>query len=328
MALETGTYTRYDAKGLREDLTDVIYDISPTDTPFMSGAGRGKAKQTLHEWQTDALAQPDTTNAHLEGDDASFTTPGPTTRVGNYTQISRKTLVLSDTLEVVDKAGRRSERAYQVAKRGKELKRDIEAIVLSNQGGDPGDVGTPRQLASMGAWLKSNVDFATTSGGNPVYTSGVPGDARTDATAGDLRTFTETIFKGVVQSCWANGGEPNVLMVGPHNKTVVSSTFTGIATRNFDLSNVSPRPTAVIGAVDVIVTDFGTLRVVPNRWQRERDAWVLDFELVEIDYLRPFKTVKLAKTGDAEKHMLITEYTLKVKQEAGLGLCADLTTTA
>lgn len=321
MALVSGTATRYDMKGLREDLSDVIYNISPEETPFMSSAGKGpKASQTLVEWQTDSLAAVDTANAQLEGDDASYSTPAATVRVGNYCQISRKTLVLSGTLEAVDKAGRRSELAYQMAKRGAELKRDMENAFLQAQAGDAGGVGTARTLAGLNAWIKTN-DSLGTSGASPTYTSGVPSAVRTDGTQ---RAFTETILKEVIQAVWTQGGTPKTLMVGPFNKGVVSG-FSGIATRNFDMSNVKPSPTAIIGAADVYVSNFGTLRVVPNRFQRERDAWVIDFDLVDVSYLRPFKTETLAKTGDAEKRMLLAEYTLRVKQEAGLGLCADLT---
>jgi hypothetical protein len=310
--------------GLRESLHDVIYDITPEDVPFMSGMGQGpRAKQTLEEWQTDSLAAADGTNAQLEGDDASFSTPAATTRVGNYCQISRKTLILSNTLEVVDKAGRKSELAYQMMKRGKELKRDMETIFLRAQAGDAGGVGTARTLAALNAWLKTNADLGT-SGAVPTYTSGVPGAVRTDGTN---RAFTETILKAVVESAWTNGGSPDVLMVGPVNKQKVSA-FSGIATRNYDLSNVDPRPTAVIASADVYVSDFGTFRVIPNRFQREEDGWLIDFDLVEARFLRPIQEVKLAKTGDAEKRMIVAEYTLCVKQEAGLGICGDLTTTA
>lgn len=321
MALVSGTMTRYEGKGLREDLADVIYNISPEDTPFMSSIGRGSATQTLHEWQTDSLAAADGTNAQLEGDDAAFTTPAATVRVGNYTQISRKTVILSDTLESVDKAGRRSELAYQLAKRGAELKNDMEKIFLQNQGGAAGDVGTARKLASLPAWLKTNVN-KDAGGANPVYTSGVPGAARTDGTQ---RAFTETIAKDVIQQCWTEGGNPKVIMVGPVNKTRISTTFTGISTRNLDSSSAAP--TAVIASVDVYVSDFGVLRVIPNRLQRERDAWFLDWSVLSCPYLRAFRQTPLAKTGDAEKRMMVAEYTLRVNQEAALGLAADLTTT-
>lgn len=318
MAVISGTYLKYDAKGLREDLSDVIYNISPEDTPFMSGAGRGpKAKGTLTEWQTDSLASADGSNAHLEGDDAPFTTPAATVRVGNYTQISRKTLIVSKTLEAVDKAGRRSELAYQIAKRGAELKRDQETIFLRAQAGNAGSTSVARTLAALNAWVKTNVNFGT-GGGDPTYTSGVPGAVRVDGTQ---RAFTETILKDVIQQAWTEGGKPSVVMVGPFNKSVLSG-FGGIATRNFDMSR--PQPAAIIGSADVYVSNFGTFRAVPNRFQRERDAWLIDFEFVDVSYLRPHKTDPLAKTGDAEKRLMVCEYTLRVKQEAALGLAADL----
>ena len=306
---------------------DIIYDISPEETPFMSSAGVGpRATQTLVEWQTDALAAADGSNAVVEGDDPkTFSTPGASVRVGNYCQISDKTVAVSDTVEVVDKAGRRSELAYQISRRGRELKRDQETILLQAQAGEAGGLATARLLAGLNAWVKTNTNFYTTDGGDPVYTSGVPSAVRTDG--GTLRAFTETIAKDVIQQGWTSGANPTVIMVGPVNKSRVSSTFVGIATRNFDLSNVSPRATAIIASADVYVSDFGTFRVIPNRFQRERDAWFLDFEYVEVRYLRPHQTVKLAKTGDNEKRHMKCEWTLVVKNEAALGLAADLTTT-
>ena len=326
MAIVSGTQTKYDINGIREDLSDVIYNISPEETPFMSSCGKGSAAQTLHEWQTDSLAAANGANAAVEGDEASFTTPSATVRVGNYTQISNKTAIVSGTADKVNKAGRAKEMAYQIAKRGAELKRDMETIFLRNQGGAGGSSTTARTLASLRAWLKTNTSLGggTPVGANVAYTSGVPSAAATDA--GTLRVFTEDLLKSVIQSAWTQGGKPSVLMVGPFNKAKVSG-FSGIATRNFDMSNVSPKPTAIIASADVYVSDFGTLRVIPNRFQRERDAWVLDFEMLEVDYLRPFQTHDLAKTGDASKKLINVEYTLKVKQEAGLGGVFDLTTS-
>lgn len=321
MGLVSGTQIKYDQVGLREQLSDAIYRISPEDTPFMSSCARGTAKGTLVEWQTDSLAAADGTNAQLEGDDASFTTPASTVRVGNYTQISRKTAIVSGSLEDYDKAGRKSQMAFEIAKRSAELKRDQETIFLQAQAGNAGAVGTARTLAAMNAWIKTN-DYVSTSGGSPTYTSGVPSAVRTDGTQVAL---TETIAKGIMQLVWASGGNPKVLMVGPYNKSVVS-TFAGVVTQNFNMTTA--KATAIISSADVWVTDFGTVRVIPNRFQRERDAWLLDWDLLEIDYFRPYKVIPLAKTGDAEKKMIICEYTLKVKQEAGLGLIADLTTSA
>jgi hypothetical protein len=323
MTAFTGTYQTYTQIGIREELSDVIYNISPTDTPFISSAGKKSASNTTFEWQTDALAAATTDNAHIEGDDiTTFPTVTPTARVGNYTQISRKLLMLSGTAEKVNKAGRKSELAYQLAMRGKEIKRDMESICLANIGGDAGGATTARQTATMGAWIKTN-DVISTSGASPTYTGGVPLAARTEGTQ---VAFTEAMLKSAIQLVWNSGGTLKNLFVGPVNKQRVSG-FTGIVTRNFDISNASPRPTAAIAAIDVYVSDFGSLKIVPNRFQRERDAWLLDFDYLELCQLRPFMVEKLAKTGDAEKRMLLIEWGLKVKQEAALGLVADLTTT-
>jgi hypothetical protein len=318
MALVTGTQTKYNMIGIREDLSDVIYRISPEDTVFMSGIGKGpKASNTYFEWQTDALAAVDTANAHLEGDEAAFVTPAPTVRVGNQTQISKKTLIISGTAEAVTAAGRKSERALQIAKRGAELKRDMEAILLSNQGADAGSVSVARKTASLAAWVKTNVSMGAT-GANPSYVSGMPG-ARTDGTQ---RVFTETLLKTVIQACWTSGNVPKVLLVGPVNKARVSA-FAGIATRTINAD--AKAQSHIIGAADVYVSDFGNIRVLPSRFQRERDAWLVDYEYASVSYLRPFRTEKLAKTGDAEKEQMLVEYGLRVNQEAALGLVADLT---
>lgn len=323
MAVTAGTVTKYDIKGKRESLSDMIYDISPEDTPFLSMAGRGEpADATLVEWQIDQLEDPDGSNAQLEGDEAAFDAPDPTKRVGNYAQISRKTVAVSGTTEAVKKAGRKSELARLVAKRSKGLKRDMETILLQNQGGESGASDVARKLAALPAWVKTNVDKAS-DGANPTYTNGVPSTGRTDGTQ---RAFTETMLKTVAQLLWNNGGEARTLMVGAYNKTKVSG-FAGIVSRNFDISNASPKPTAVIASVDVYVSDFGTFRTLPNRFQRARDAWFIDPEMVSLRYLRDFQTTPLAKTGDSEKRMLLGEYTLQVNNEAGLGLVADLTTS-
>jgi len=322
MAIVANTFLRYDAKGLRESLSDIIYDVSPEETPFLSAAGRGSAKQTLEEWQTDVLASA-TDNAQLEGDDiTSFSAITASVRVGNHTQISRKVFLISDTEEVVDKAGRRSEMAYQIPRRGLELRRDIERACFLNTIAVAGNSTTARVSAGLGSHVKSNDVFAG-DGSSPTWTSGIPNDARGDGTQ---RAFTEALLKSTVSLMWTTGANLRSLFVGPFNKQAVSN-FSGVVTRNFDMSNVDPSPSAVIAAIDVYVSDFGTLKVIPSRFQRERDAWYLDFEFLNVLYLRSFRTVKLAKTGDAEKRMLIAEWTLEVKNEAALGLTADLNTS-
>jgi hypothetical protein len=326
MSQTTNTFDTFNAKGIRESLSNVIYNISPEETPFMSNIGRESVKNTFYEWQTDSLAQASTTNAQIEGDDVStYDSTAATVRLGNYTQVSRKTLILSGTLESVDKAGRRSELAYQLAKRSAELKRDMESIMLTNQAASGGSAGVStaiRRTGSLLAFLKTNTDKG--SGGNdPSYTT-QPNATRTDALAADQRTFTETILKSVIQKVWTSGGTPKVLMVGPVNKQRVSG-FQGIAEIRKDVPGRGPA--TIIGAADVYVSDFGAVSVIPNRFQRERDAFVLDPEYASVAYLRPFQTVELAKTGDAEKRMIVVEWGLKVNTEAAHGLAADLTTT-
>jgi hypothetical protein len=326
MSQTANTFDTFNAKGIRESLSNVIYNISPEETPFMSNIGRENVKNTYFEWQTDSLAAASTTNAQIEGDDvSSYDSTSATTRIGNYTQVSRKTLILSGTLESVDKAGRRSELAYQLAKRSAELKRDMESIMLCNQKADGGSSGVStalRKTGSLLAFIKSNTDKGT-GGADPSYTT-QPNATRTDATDANLRTFTETILKSVIQKVWAAGGTPKILMVGPVNKQRVSG-FAGIAELRRDVAG--NKPGVIIGAADVYVSDFGAVSVVPNRFQRERDAFVLDPEYASVAFLRPFQTVELAKTGDAEKRMILVEWGLKVNTEAAHGLAADLTTT-
>jgi hypothetical protein len=308
-------YNAHDAIGQREDLTDVIYNISPTETPFMSSIGKTKATAVYHEWQTDSLAAATTNNAAVEGADASDATLAPTVRLGNYTQILQKTIKVSGTLDTVNKAGRKSEKAYQLAKASAEIKRDLETILLSNQGRSAGTSNsTARKMGSLLSWLKTNTSVG--SGGADPTTIGV--STRTDGTQ---RTFTEDLLKTVVAEVYDSGGSPKVLMVGTTGKQKVSS-FAGIAAQRF----MAPAntPTTIIGAADVYMSDFGSMSVVPNRFMRTRDALVLDPEYAALAYLRPFQTNELAKAGDADKTQILVEVTLEVKNEAAHGIVADL----
>ena len=311
------TYQTYTAIGQREDLSDVIYNISPTDTPFMSSIGKTKATATFHEWQTDALAAPALGGA-VEGADASSITASPTTRIGNRTQIFTKSVAVAGTLEAVDKAGRKSEKAYQMAKVSAELKRNIELTLLSNQVSAAGNSSTARTMGGLQAWLSTNGDFGT---------DGVAGSGGTTArTNGTNRTFTETILKTVVAEVYTAGGSPKVLMVNPAHKQVVSA-FAGIAAQRYMAP--SDQPTTIIGAADVYMSDFGTISVVPNRFMNSTNsgnetAFVVDPDMAAVAYLRPFETIELAKTGDAEKTQLLAELTLEVKNEAAHGIIADL----
>jgi len=313
------TYQTYTAIGMREDLSDVIYNISPTDTPFMSSIGKTKATAVLHEWQTDSLAAASLSNYAVEGATASDATMSPTTRVGNRTQIAQKTIKISGTLQSVDKAGRKSEKAYQLAKASSEIKRDMETSLLSNQIAANGDSSTARKLGGLQAWLNTNY-----SGG----TDGVAGSLGTTARVnGTNRTFEESLLKTVVRSVYASGGNPKVLMVNPAHKQLVSA-FTGIAAQRFMAP--SNTPTTIVSAADVYLSDFGAISIVPNRMMSSTNtcdevAYVLDPDMAAVAYLRPFQTNELAVTGDNESTQLLCEFTLEVKNEAAHGIIADIT---
>jgi len=320
MTIVTNTFTRYAAKGIREDLANVIFNISPQTTPFVSNmTKRRSVKNTFFEWQTDSLAAA-AANAQIDGDDLSgFTAVTPTSRLGNYTQISRKDFVIADNLSgALDLAGRRSEIAYQLARKGDELKRDMEFNLCGvNQAGVAGSTSTARKTASLSAFLRTNTSRGAT-GTDPTVSNGVVNTAAGDGTQ---RPMTEALLKGVLQSVWAEGGEPKMCMVGPHVKTVISG-FAGIAAQRYMAPSDSP--TTIIGAADVYLSDFGSVQIVPSRFSRSRDAYIIDPDLCELATLRPIQSEELAKTGDASKYMLLAEYGLQVNQEAGLGVIADL----
>ena len=318
MTAPVGTFTVYDTSstrgGLREDLSDMIYSISPTDTPLMSTLAKSKATAVYHEWQTDSLAAATTANALVEGDDAVATTASPTFRIGNYTQIVGKTIQVSGTLEAVDKAGRKSQKAYELAKASSEIKRDIETILFANQASTAGSSSSARKMGTMLAWLKSNTSFGT-SGADPT-TAG-----STTRSDGVVRTFTETILKEIIREAYISGGNPKVMYVSPIGKQKTSE-FTGIAAQRYMAPGDAP--TTIIGAADVYLSDFGSVSIVPNRFMRTRDAVVVDPEYAALAYLRPFQTIELAKTGDSEKTQLLAELTLEMRNEAAHGIVADL----
>lgn len=325
MTIQTNAFASYGAIGNREDLTNVIYNISPTDTPFMSAIGKTKAKAVKHEWQKDSLAAASTSNAQLEGDVVAGSSSTPTTRLQNYCQISSKDVVVTGTQEVVDKAGRDSEMAYQMAKRGKELKRDMESILTGNQAGVAGATGTARKLRSLEAWLRTNTvrETTATSGGTKGKSATADGTTNTAIDATHKRAFTELLLKNLLAQQYASGGEPSILMVGPHNKQVVSG-FTGRSNARTVLNNKN----VIQGAADMYASDYGDLKVIPNRFQRERSAIALDPEYAAVAYLRPVFTSDLAKTGDSTRKDMRVEYTLEMRNEAAQGIVADLNTSS
>lgn len=328
----TTTYQTYQQKGIREDLTDDIKDISPMETPLFSMLRKGRpAKNTYIEWQKDALAAAIGTNKAVEGADYAALTATPTTRPRNYTQIWTKGLLVSGTANAVNTAGRAEELAYQIAKRGKEQKRDMETNLTGNYASSAGTSAAARACAGLEAWLTTNTFYGgtagATDGADGGYTAAGTVTAATDGSSSNLVSFTEARLKTVQASCWAAGGDPTVLLVGPWNKRAVSA-FSGIATKYQDFGKKPDgSDVATISTVDYYVGDFGKLHVVAGRFNRDRVALFIDPSGLSIHYLRPFQVFNIAKTGDAEKRQMLCEATMMVTHEGMHGKYADLRTS-
>lgn len=307
MAAPTNTYQSTAAVGNREDLTDMIYRITPTDTPFMSMIGKGKAASTKHEWQTQALATP-ANNVAAEGDDASANTVTPTVRLNNYTQISTKTVSVSGTQESTVSAGRKSEMGYQMMLKSLELRNDMEVGLTQN---GVAVTGASRQSRGLVGWLGDNVD----AGAGYVAPNYVTNVAQTDGTQA---AFTEARLKNVLQKVYTAGGNPSVIMLPPLAKQTFS-TFTGGSTR-FDKGEDK----SLTAAVDVYVSDFGDLKAVPNRRMRVRDVAILQPDMWSVAYLRPFATKDLAVTGDSTRKQIVVEATLECKNPQANGAVVDI----
>lgn len=320
MAVPTGTFQTYQAVGNRESLADVIYDITPTETPFQARVKKGKAKATFEEWQTDALDAA-ATNAQIQGDDATTNTATPTVRLRNYCQILSKTPRVSGTQESVDKAGRASEMAYQVRKRMGELKRDLEYALVRNQASSAGSASVPATMAGIESWLATNKTSVGTgtSQTTPGYSGGTV-VSPTDSTV--TGSVAESALKAVIQAVWTAGGNPEVLMVGPATKSKVSGSFAGIATRFLDVDR--GKMASIVSGADIYVSDFGRHEIVPNRFMRDQNILVLDMDYWELAQLRTLKVMDLAKTGDSDRKQLLMEVTLKTLNEKASGKVTDI----
>ena len=289
-------FKTYDAQAIREDLSDVIYDISPTDTPFLSGiAGKGKVANTYFEWQTDSLTAASGTNAHVEGAAAGTASTSATTRLGNYTQISKKVVEVSGTQETVNNAGKKSELAYQLAKASKEIKRDMETSLLADNAAVAGDGSTARETRGAANFITTNVTDAGTSGTHAA--------------------MVEDDVIATAEACWNAGGEPSTILLGATNKKLI----TAMAGRADQVQSVSDDNKSIYNAVDVYVSDFGTFNIQLDRYCDQDVIYFLQNDMWSVDYLRDFQTVDIAKEGDSDKKMLLVEYGLRCGNEAANG---------
>jgi hypothetical protein len=312
MTIETNAYGTFDAIGNKEDVSNVIYNVDPHETPFMSKIAKVKATATNHEWQTDVLDSPSATNYALQGQAYSADAVVPTVRLSNYTQISDKQYRVTGTQEAVQHYGRESELDYQTVLKGKALKNDMESALFANNTKVAAAAATVPELAGIPAWMTSNVSRGAT---------GSSGGLGTAASPGTQRAFTETLLKTVLQSIWANGGNPDTIYLGGFNKQVMS-TFTGNATRFNEASTKK-----VVASIEVYQSDFGELKVVPARHIAARDCLILQTDMFALAELRPMEKQMLAKTGDSQGAVLLAEYTLEVRNQKSSGHVADLTTS-
>ena len=322
MAIAADTSLTYSSVAIREDLSDVIYNISPMDTPFMSGCGKEKADNTYFQWQTDTIGS-GAANRVIEGDDSpAAVARSLPTKVGNYTQISRYVVETSGTDDTVDYAGHGKHQAYRLAKRGKQMKRDMEFMFTQNIAQVAGNATLARASAGIPAWLLTNY---VSMGGSGSPAGPVGGNGTAAATdAGSVVSITEAKMKEVIKDCYDSGGNPDTILCKPNIKQAISGLSSlCVTTLNTDLN--SPKPGFAVGAVDVYVSDFGNFKIVPDRNQnRSRDVFFLDMDFWSIAWLRDFHTVDLAKRGDATKQMLIGEFGLVSKNESASGVLSNV----
>jgi hypothetical protein len=315
LAGTTSTYSVSSGGGNREDLEDVIYDLFPDDSWALTNLDKTKASATYHEWLGDQLAAVGA-NINVEGADATYSTSVAPARYGNYTQIFKKTFIISGTQEVVNKAGRRSEISRQAVKQMRELKNDVEYALVINQGGTAGAANTGRSLASMESWIgatspsstvATNVVLATSSIGTgnwPETASGTPAAPTDNGTSG---AFVEASLRLALQAAWEDGGQADTILLGAAAKNSLND-FTSLATRNVDLGRT--QQASITGAADLYVSNYGVHKVVMHRHVRTRVVLCLDTSMWAVAGLRGFQMESMAKTGDGEKRQLLYEGTL------------------
>jgi hypothetical protein len=311
MAKVTNAFDTYTATADREDLSNIIYNISPQQTPFMSSIGTRNVKNVVFDWQTENLPTPSGAG-QLEGFELSRAASTATTRQSNVCQISYRDATVTGSQEASDAAGKKSEMAHQLAIMAKALKRDMEEALCQKGAKTTGNATTARVTGGFESWITSN-DSRGTGGAS---TGG--GAAPTDGTQ---RALTEDLLKDVLQLMFANGAEPSLAIAGPVNKQKISG-FTGRSqARQFVDANT------VEASVAIYSSDFGELKIVPSNRSRERSLLLVDPEFAKVSYLRNFETIDIATIGDAQTKMIVAEYGLEVSNEAAHGIVADLTTS-
>lgn len=323
MAALAGTFLSSSAKGNREELSDVVTRITPEDTPIYSMAGKESASSVFPEWEIDTLAAP-AANAFPEGDEYGFDSSSPVSRVGNYCQIMRKTWIVSNTQDAVSNAGRAEQIKELRLKRGIEIRKDTELAIVSNTASVAS--GT-RLMGGLPSWLTTNVSRGA-SGANGGYNSGTK--LTVAETTGTQRALTKALLDTTMQAAYNAGANVKYLVTSPYVKSVFVTFMSDTNVASFRYAADGGGKNTIVGTADIYEGPFGKVTIMPNRVMAAsaavaRRAFLIDPEMIAVKTLRKIQDDKsIASTGDATKGVIIGEHTLKVKNEAGLGVIADL----
>jgi hypothetical protein len=313
MAIPANSLATYASTNNAENVTDIVMNISPMDTPFLQLAKKTSAEATYTQWPIESLSAVDSANANVEGDEATVDASTTPTLVGNYCQLMDKVASVTTTQQAIKKYGVKNEMAKQMVKKGKELKRDMETTIFLNQARVVGLAAVAQKMRSLPSWLTTNDSRGAT---------GADGSATTAATDGTQRAFTEALFRAVIVTTITNADElPSVVFAGPANRANLSSQLSGNSTRFYEMKEGT-----LNASISVYRSDYGPLKLVMDRFQRERDMFLINPAYVGIRTLEPLQTVDLARTGLTEKKQLWTNFTLEVSNEAAHGVLADLLT--
>lgn len=315
MAVPANTIQNVARVGVREDLSDKIAELFPDDTPFMNAIGTSSVNNTYTEWQTDSLAAANHDNKTIQGDDLANESRANTVRVGTHTQIFKKVIGSSSTVEWTNKAGRRSELARETMKAGREIRTDMEKRFLGNYASVAAAAGTAGETAGALAWLTSNVSRGA-GGANGGFSAGIVAAA----TNGTQAPYTETRLKGVLEDIWTNGGNPKMVITNGTQKQTAAS-FPGLADQRRDTGN---KKITIVAGADMYVSDFGEVMFVPDRFASARDALIVDPEYWDMGIGDALKIMPLAKTGLAERRAMYAEVALRCLNQAASGVVADL----
>jgi hypothetical protein len=319
MGITANTNETYAVSTIREDLQDAMISISPSETVVFSAIGRKSVSNTYFEWAAVELAAASSSNRVIEGEAAPGNDAATNAiRLGQYTQISDKVIEVSDTAEKVNGAGDAQTVAKQIAYKLRELKKDMETMALDNVAAAAGSSGVARSAAGLPAFLTTNVSRGT-SGANGTLSGSTSGYVNAAATDGTLRALTEAMLKGVIASCWDEGAEPSLVICGSLVKQKISSTFTGAATRYKEVTDKT-----ISAAIDLYVSDFGELSIVPSRHVRARDVLVLDPSQARMAYLQETKQKPLARTGHSERRLITVEAGIQIDTQKAHGIIADI----